>query len=174
MAKTIWQEWLDGDSPHSDALWVSVHQVLWLEVPAGTSFSTVGHLPVLAGVNDLGEKEYLSSVVRNWSTGNPDNPDDVGGNVYCTVTEGASTATFINDDGQVMQSDHFWVLVLRFETSAEIQEELEQIGGVDITGQCHWARVQYTGNGDRIVAQLRGFDNVCLRLDGHTQAVRVK
>ncbi|THH07044.1 hypothetical protein EW145_g3659 [Phellinidium pouzarii] len=108
----------------------SPKQLMILEVPAGAVFSTVGHLPIVSGTNPAGEREYIASASLIDSTG-------VTSRAWMTVTDGADSIVYENAEG-VHTSQHFWVLVLHFDTSAETETRTRSVGVLDVTGQYHW------------------------------------
>ncbi|KAH8115986.1 hypothetical protein DFH11DRAFT_1583410 [Phellopilus nigrolimitatus] len=138
----------------------SGQQLMILEVPAGTAFRAAGHLPVLAGINAAGEREYVASV----SPGDPANAQGNGRvrSVWTTVVEGAQSVVYEDEEGAVHTTEHFWVLVLRYDTSAETEARTRAVGGIDVTGQCHWRAGKTTlhllnkEEADRVYARDRG------------------
>lgn len=130
MAKGTWD---DDQIPATEVFRAADRQVMLHEVPPGTAFTTSGHIPVIAGVTDAGEKEYLActQVIRQYEY------ETMAPVVEWTcVKNGATNVTYF-DDG-VKTSDHFWVLVLRFDTSHDVEEAKRAEGGMDITGECQW------------------------------------
>ncbi|KAH8115991.1 hypothetical protein DFH11DRAFT_1583431, partial [Phellopilus nigrolimitatus] len=111
----------------------SGQQLMILEVPAGTAFRAADHLLVVAGINDAGEREYVASVYPANAQG-----DGLVRSVWTTVVEGTQSVVYEDEAGAVYTTEHFWVLVLRYDTSAETEARTRAVGGVDVTGQYHW------------------------------------
>lgn len=135
--KGIWEEWVNGESTSSEVLNASPKQLLLLEVLPNQTFFAQGHLPVLVGITDSGEREYLASVlgtVESRSAG----LEAPMGKTFTTVTDGAHSAHYYDHTGKMESSEHFWVMVLRYDTTNETEGKVRESGGKDVTGQCHW------------------------------------
>lgn len=110
--------------------------MLLLEIRPGETFNAEGHHPVLAGVNDAGEAQYLTSVLHpsqfDYEQQLPTH--------YTAVQNGATEAMYDDAYGTLLSAERFWVLVLRFNPDPDTLEEVRRAGGLDVTGQCHWKR----------------------------------
>jgi len=135
--KGIWEEWVNGESTSSEVLSASPKQLMLLEVLPNQALSVQGHLPVLVGVTDGGEREYLTSVLGSSSELSEGKEDHLG-KVYTTSTDGASSVQYFHYTGEMKTSEHFWVVVLRYDTTSDTEEKVRESGGLDVTGQCHW------------------------------------
>jgi len=128
---------VNGESTTSEVLNASPKQLMLLEVLPNQTFSAQGHIPVLVGVTDSGEREYLTSVLVSGA-------DDVEGEeihlgkVFTTSTDGARSVEYFKHTGEIKTAEHFWVVVLRYDTTNETEEKVRESGGMDVTGQCHW------------------------------------
>lgn len=73
----IWEEWLHSDFPSCQRLCVlydeniytnrptySSEYCLKLHLHKGEVFSSSGHIPILAGINNIGQEEYLCDALR--------------------------------------------------------------------------------------------------------------
>lgn len=105
--------------------------VIWLEVSHKSSFSTEGHLAVIAGVNASGEKEYIARVRGT---------DDKPRGFCCTVTEGATSVRYVDQSGQVRTSTCFEVAVLRYDPYFSEKTPRPPTGS-DGTGHLHWRKL---------------------------------
>ncbi|KAI5121785.1 hypothetical protein M0805_009777 [Coniferiporia weirii] len=146
-------------------------QLMVLEVPAGMGFGAAGHVPILAGVNFAGEREYIACAQYDSVTGT------VRG-AWTTVVDGARNVVYEDwderEDGDgdgggkgvgVHTTQSFWVLVSRFDVDANGETEAQTraaTGGLDVTGQCHWRagkaslHILDKAEGDRVYARNRG------------------
>jgi len=128
---------VNGESTSSEVLSASPKQLMLLEVLPNQALSVQGHLPVLVGVTDGGEREYLTSVLGSSSELSEGKEDHLG-KVYTTSTDGASSVQYFHYTGEMKTSEHFWVVVLRYDTTSDTEEKVRESGGLDVTGQCHW------------------------------------
>lgn len=81
--------------------------LLWLEVFPDLHFHANEHIPILAGINSDGAREYVArvhDVRRPFDWGHP-----------CTVAEGVSSVRYKAEDGKVRRSKHYDILVWKFE-----------------------------------------------------------
>lgn len=145
-------------------------QILLLEVLPGEKFDATGHEPVLAGINEDGVKEYLSTVcvpVWDWETshynglfsevdirersdlGDEEN-EDVSKEEFesspprtaCTVREGEDVVEYLSEGEKdcLMTTSRFWVFVLRGESTGGEGVKVGE-GWMDVTGECRWEPV---------------------------------
>ncbi|KAI5117846.1 hypothetical protein M0805_008118 [Coniferiporia weirii] len=144
LAAGTWEDPPDATSAErSNEVFCSApQQLMILEVPAGGTFSAAGHVPILAGVNAAGEREYIASVYV-------DERDSAGGVVrtrsaWTTVVDGSRSVLY-EDEAGVHMVQSFWVLVLRFDAGDETEVRTRiATRGLDVTGQCYW-RAGYSG-----------------------------
>ncbi|KAH8119009.1 hypothetical protein DFH11DRAFT_1539902 [Phellopilus nigrolimitatus] len=125
----IASDWQDFQCQCSDAIdWrllqLGPHEALWLEVAPASTFVASGHHPVLARLlNSKGQREYVAGVFLSgrayWSAVR-----------FCTVTDGASSVTYRDSGGNKKTSNHFHVLVLRFEPNLYPAAKMEHNDGV--------------------------------------------
>lgn len=107
--------------------------ILLLEVHPGEVFRASGHRPILAYINNVGQKEYIATTM--YANGER-SAKGVLFHAYSTVTDGAATVEFTDESGVKSTTDHFWVFVLRYDMG---DAELETAPGIsDITGCCFW------------------------------------
>lgn len=105
--------------------------ILWLKYDSEQSFVAAGHLAILVHTNQKGTKEFLARVPsRRW--------DDY---LYTTVSEGASSVTFRDEGGELVRSDAFEVMVLRYDPE-DILPFCEPVpeDALDVTGPFYWTK----------------------------------
>lgn len=107
--------------------------MLWLYVDRDASFDSISHLPVLAGVNDQGEQEYIASagVERRgcfWPA--------YSRSICCTVRNGATVVEY-EGEGQIHKTQYFRVLVLRYDQEDGNTDDMFT-PGTDATGPIYW------------------------------------
>ncbi|KAI5117266.1 hypothetical protein M0805_000997 [Coniferiporia weirii] len=129
----------DDDDPEpvlaTDVFRAAARQLMLLEVRPGSALSVAGHRPVLASKGaDAGKHEYLACVLVPLDREH----EDVLPVAWTAVTDGATRATYIGLRDEVCSTDHFWVLVLRFDSSPRVERDVRAQGGVDVTGECRW------------------------------------
>ncbi|KAH8115028.1 hypothetical protein DFH11DRAFT_141171 [Phellopilus nigrolimitatus] len=125
----IWEAWRNSDEACRDDLYAGLDDILWLEIKPEAQFNAVGHHPVLAGINGRGQQEYIAHV-RVEAELNP--------YPWCTATDGASAVTFWDEQGEERRTNHFWVLVLRYDLIEAVKQSVDTKGGIDATGPCYW------------------------------------
>lgn len=133
MEKKIWEYATVPDPP--DVFCGSQQLILVLEVQKDEFFDSRGHIPILAGVNGAGQKEYIAAVMYNDEA--RAGPTNIKFHAFTTVTEGASVVHYLDEIG-IHSTDHFWVFVLRYDTDQDVEQRLVQSDVTDITGHCYW------------------------------------
>ncbi|KAH8108625.1 hypothetical protein DFH11DRAFT_1077180 [Phellopilus nigrolimitatus] len=151
VALGIWNDWINSLDASCEALVAEDDQFLWLYVDPSSPFDAAGHKPILAGVNDLGETEYIASAgVEHANYVFP----AFFSAASCTITQGARTAVF-EYAGHITSTPYFRVLVLRYNTDA-VESDPEGLEsaiapysgfeehcspGTDATGPVYWREV---------------------------------
>jgi len=141
-----WEDWLDGTAVCEQLYCIDSDQVdrerydyygelLFLYHADGEVFDTSEHIPLMVGVNDLGEKEYLTYLGVDL-----DYLDD-----FATITHGATHASMppshrkhFEFEWARRREEGDYVLVLRFDPSDQMEAFIRADGGVDSTGPFYW------------------------------------
>ncbi|KAI5117764.1 hypothetical protein M0805_005195 [Coniferiporia weirii] len=110
--------------------------VLWLEVFPGSIFHAGDHYPVLAGVKTSGTKQYVART-RQLSKDPAKTQPYI--EYICSVVDDASFVQYWDDDGVLRSSNHFFVLVLRFDPEVYADEMwITDSEAADSTGPLAW------------------------------------
>jgi len=139
----IWKDWLESTSPACEKLWnvqfstgpfylSALENRRSLLVSPTLCFSASGHHPILAGINDAGEKEYV--VEAYFEVEEHAIPDHVVG----TITEGSRTGYYMDDDGSRKVKRPEAVPVLRFDPCPAFLNVVKMEKGLDATGPFYW------------------------------------
>ena len=109
--------------------------LLLYPVLEGRVAHSVGHLPVLGGIDSDGEREYIVVDSRFRRRGGLTRK-------HSTITHGAMCAVFWDENGKSYVAESFWVPVLRFDVSEGDEESARAKGGADITGPFFWKKIR--------------------------------
>ncbi len=101
--------------------------IIWVELEAGETFDVTGHYPVLAGLDSTGEPLYIAI---------NDIPSQHLQTFTC-IKNGASHATFIDENGETETVNEFYVLVLRH-NPVNFNPTSVPEGAMDPTGPVFW------------------------------------
>ncbi len=113
-----------------DTLLLGVDMVLWLRIDKfWPPFVGTGHYPILAGTNQHGEELYVAAA----------KVDDIY--YFTCVEDGAKSARYTDEIGDVQETEEFFVLALRYDPSdATPPYPPTHAGAMDPTGPLHWLK----------------------------------
>ncbi|KLO08607.1 hypothetical protein SCHPADRAFT_893760 [Schizopora paradoxa] len=114
-----------------DTMFLNEHALVYLQIHGGTmSFNCTGHYPILAGYEEgTGEALYIAFARQN-----PHSPW-----YFTTVKDGASSATYTDENGEEKTALVFFVLALRHDPADLSPSYLpHRRGAKDPTGTVYW------------------------------------